>query len=254
MTPRRFDWRLFLILWIASIFGVAAIIPYSITLSGRAAQYIAWEQVLPLQMLSNAILFAIATAVGLFAADRAGLGVPILKGWLVGEKVGDRLKAIILPAVVLGVLASVAIAMLDTFVFAPSVLMPSTGPTIESPPAWQGFLASFYGGINEEILMRLFLFSLLAWPLTLFGRTQQGQPRTWALWLVNIVVAVLFGLGHLPATMALIPLTPMVIARAIVLNGIAGLAFGYLYWTRGLESAMLSHFSADIVLHVLLAL
>ena len=30
--------------------------------------------------------------------------------------------------------------------------------------------------------------------------------------------------------------------------------FGWLYWKHGLESAMISHFSADIVLHVLLAL
>jgi membrane protease YdiL (CAAX protease family) len=41
------------------------------------------------------------------------------------------------------------------------------------------------------------------------------------------------------------------VARAVVLNGLAGIAFGYLYWTRGLESAMLSHFSADIILHVI---
>ena len=30
--------------------------------------------------------------------------------------------------------------------------------------------------------------------------------------------------------------------------------FGWLYWKRGLEAAMISHFSADIVTHVLLAL
>jgi membrane protease YdiL (CAAX protease family) len=45
-----------------------------------------------------------------------------------------------------------------------------------------------------------------------------------------------------------------VVLRAIVLNGLAGVAFGYLYFTRGLESAIVSHFSADIVLHVILAL
>ncbi|MCK7526806.1 MAG: hypothetical protein MZV64_59015 [Ignavibacteriales bacterium] len=52
----------------------------------------------------------------------------------------------------------------------------------------------------------------------------------------------------------LIPLTPLVITRAIVLNGLAGIGFGWLYWKRGLEFAMIAHFSADIVLHVLLAL
>jgi hypothetical protein len=35
------------------------------------------------------------------------------------------------------------------------------------------------------------------------------------------------------------------------LNGLLGVGFGWLYWKYGLESAMLGHFSADIVLHVL---
>ena len=62
------------------------------------------------------------------------------------------------------------------------------------------------------------------------------------------------GLGHLPATSVVVPLTPLVITRAVVLNGLLGIAFGWLYWKRGLEAAIISHFSADIVLHVLLAL
>ncbi len=41
------------------------------------------------------------------------------------------------------------------------------------------------------------------------------------------------------------------VTRASVLNGIPGLAFGWLYWKRGLESAMVAHFSADILLHVI---
>ncbi|PKL71234.1 MAG: CPBP family intramembrane metalloprotease, partial [Methanobacteriales archaeon HGW-Methanobacteriales-2] len=51
-----------------------------------------------------------------------------------------------------------------------------------------------------------------------------------------------------------ITITPMVIARAIVLNGIGAIIFGWLYWKKGLESAMISHFSADIVLHVMFPL
>jgi membrane protease YdiL (CAAX protease family) len=49
-------------------------------------------------------------------------------------------------------------------------------------------------------------------------------------------------------------LNPLVITRAIVLNGGGGLAFGWLYWKQGLESAMIAHFSADIVVHVIMQL
>jgi membrane protease YdiL (CAAX protease family) len=72
--------------------------------------------------------------------------------------------------------------------------------------------------------------------------------------MANIVAALLFGLAHLPTTSLLAPLTPVIVTRAVVLNGLLGLAFGFLYWTRGLESAMLSHFCADLLLHVILAL
>ena len=63
--------------------------------------------------------------------------------------------------------------------------------------------------------------------------------------------ALLFGAGHLPTTATLMPLTPLVITRALLLNGLGGIVFGWLYWKRGLLAAMLAHFSADIVLHVI---
>jgi membrane protease YdiL (CAAX protease family) len=72
------------------------------------------------------------------------------------------------------------------------------------------------------------------------------------MWIAISLAALLFGLAHLPATRAVgLPMSPLVIARAIVLNGIGGVAFGWLYWKRGLESAMIAHFSADIVVHVI---
>jgi membrane protease YdiL (CAAX protease family) len=53
-------------------------------------------------------------------------------------------------------------------------------------------------------------------------------------------------------TAQFMPITPIVVIRAIVLNGILGILYGWLYWHRGLESAMITHFSTDIMLHVLL--
>ena len=64
--------------------------------------------------------------------------------------------------------------------------------------------------------------------------------------------ALFFGLGHLPATMAATPFSTTVLARAILLNGIYGVLFGYLYWKRGLESSMTAHFTSDVLVHVIL--
>ena len=69
-----------------------------------------------------------------------------------------------------------------------------------------------------------------------------------------MLAAILFGAGHLPATALIWPLTGAVLARAFVLNGLVGVAAGWLYWRKGILLAMAAHFSADIVLHVLLPL
>ena len=177
----------------------------------------------------------------------------------------------------LGVASALLVIALDVLVFQPAlkVHLGSVASQIlgskGSPAPWKGFLASFYGGFNEEILLRLGVMSLLAW-LGRFiflsskasrntpvreadGRTAaEGRPMLAVLWVANVLAAVLFGLGHLPATSLLVPLTLLVVLRAIVLNGLIGVTCGYLYFKHGLESAILSHFSADIVLHVLFAI
>jgi len=261
---KPFNWKVFFILWIAAVFGVVAIIPYTLTLQGVTSQSVGLPMPLPLlltiQILQNAVMFGILTALGLFFANRIGLGAPILEARLSGESVADRVRANLPLSIIIGVVASLLIIGLELVVFQPALLRElgdSANPLnlqTSQPAAWQGFLASFYGGIAEEIMLRLFVMSLLAWLGSFVSRTTEGKPTSAVFWIANILAAVLFGLGHLPATALLIPLTPLVITRAIILNGLAGVGFGWLYWKRGLEFAMIAHFSADIVLHVLLAL
>jgi membrane protease YdiL (CAAX protease family) len=119
---------------------------------------------------------------------------------------------------------------------------------IETPTAFYGFLASFYGAFVEEVLLRLLFMALLCVPLKRFG-----NPGIWiAIW----ITAVVFGLGHLPGTAralglaSVYELSSRIVMRGIVLNSIAGVIFGWLYWKKGLEYAMLSHFMTDIGLHV----
>jgi membrane protease YdiL (CAAX protease family) len=261
---KPFNWKIFFIVWIAAVFGVVAIIPYTLTLQGVTSQSLGLPMPLPLlltiQIAQNAVMFGILTALGLFFANRIGLGFPILEARLNGESVKGKVRAILPLSIAIGVVASLLIIGLEAVLFQPALLR-ELGDSVNTlnlqsaqPPAWQGFLASFYGGIAEEIMLRLFVMSLLAWLGSFISKTTDGKPTSAVFWIANILAAVLFGLGHLPATAMLIPLTPLVITRAIVLNGLAGIGFGWLYWKRGLESAMVAHFSADIVLHVLLAL
>lgn len=262
---KPFNWKIFFILLAASVFGLIAVLPYTLALQADTLAKVKLPLPLPLlltlQVAENVVLFAIAIAIGLLFANEIGLGTPILEARLKGEPVMDKLRAIAPISIILGVLASLLIIGLDVYVFQPALAAQLGGQAAAlkssgaaAPSAWKGFLASFYGAFNEEILLRLCVMSFLAWLGRFVSKTADGKPTMAVFWVANVLAAILFGLGHLPATALLVPLTPLVILRAVVLNGLAGIAFGYLYVTRGLESAMLSHFSADLVLHVLFAL
>jgi len=261
-VKRRFDWRVFFILWAASILATIAVIPYTLTLESGILANANLPMPLPLliaiQIGETAILLAVAVALGYGLATRIGIGLPFIEKWLQGTPIWNRLPRTVLFAAVLGLIGGALIVVLDAVFFAPqmaALLGANANPPTVNPPAWQGFLASFYGGITEEVLLRLFVLTLLAWLGHFVSRDAEGRPTVGILWIANIITAVLFGLGHLPATAAIgIPLTPMIITRAILLNGLVGVIAGWLYWTRGLESAMISHFAADMILHVLLPL
>ena len=258
------NWKVFIVLWIAAILATVAVLPYVLELqSGVLAQLnlpMSLPVLLALQVVQSAVMFAIAIFLGMLLAKRIGLGTPILDSIVQNESASDKVRAILPISIGLGVVATILILGMEVLFFQPAMLKElgdsasALSLQTSQPAAWKGFLASFYGGIAEEILLRLFVMSLFVWLGQFVSKTKEGKPTSAVFWLANILAAVLFGLGHLPATAMLIPLTPLVVARAILLNGVGGVAFGYLYWKRGLESAMVAHFTADIALHVLLAL
>lgn len=195
-------------------------------------------------LASNALIFAPAILVGLWLGPQVGLGAPEIEAWTVGRVPSVQRLA---PALSIGLGVAAAVVALDLWVFAPRLPALPQAPT---PSPLAGLLASLYGGIAEETLMRLGVMTVAVWALAKLAR----GTRPWIYWFAIVLAAALFGLGHLPATSAVLPLTALVVARAIVLNGVAGVAFGWLYWRRGLLAAMLSHFSADLGLHVLVPL
>jgi hypothetical protein len=131
-------------------------------------------------------------------------------------------------------------------------LMPSPPRPLTHPPAWEGLLASVGAGIREELWLRLGAMTLLVW---LGARlTRPGEPSPAVVWVANGIAAALFAAIHLPQASALFGLGAPVLAVVFAGNGLPGLAFGWLYWRRGLLAAMAAHGAADIVMKVVLPL
>ena len=230
--------------------AAAALIPYAAQLMPEVFARVP----LPLWLVAAAqgaqamVIVGLLAWLGLRMGHRVGLGSPVMHAWLLRRQRPDWARLQPLRAALLGVAAAVAILALVPLVdrAMPPMLQPPAAAGAGTT-AFNGFLASFYGGIVEELLLRLFLMTLLVWTVArLRGRT----PPDRVYWCAIIAAALLFGAGHLPAAAQIWGLEPVVVLRTLLLNGIAGIAFGWLYWKRGIEMAMLAHFSADIVLHV----
>ncbi|MEM3666262.1 MAG: CPBP family intramembrane glutamic endopeptidase [Candidatus Bathyarchaeia archaeon] len=246
------NWKLFWVLLVACIFGVVCVIPYQLTMQAGLLEELPIPIPLHIQIIQNVVMFAVLIFVGLYLAGKVGLGVPLLECWSHGMEIKGTLKAILGISILLGVLAVILTTTLDFTFYFMFPNEPIYAIEFPRPPAWQGFLASFYGAINEEVLNRLFLMNLLLWIFSKIGKAKGGKTREFTAWLVIILTAIIFGLMHLPTTATLVPITLFITARAIILNGIAGIIFGWLYWKKGLESAMISHFTADIIIHGIL--
>ena len=112
-----------------------------------------------------------------------------------------------------------------------------------------GIIASIlYGGIIEEILLRLFVMSLIAFLISkIFYKKREEIPAK-VFVIANIVAALLFAAGHLPATFVTFgELSPMLLFRCFLFNGGFGMLFGWLYRKHGLHYAMISHATVHIV-------
>lgn len=265
-----FPWTIFAIFVLAGLLGTAAVMPYSLSANAKILKKVKEKEksnpegeglpakktpnlpfpvLIVIGLIQSTLLIGLAAFLGLLAGRQVGLGAPILQAALQGQPVMDRILAMLPAAVLLGFGSGALIMVLEAFYFMPRIPRQIANLDVRTP-FWKRLLACFYGGMDEEILMRLFLMTGLVWLLGLIWRTPTGAPAVAVLWTANLLSALLFGAGHLPATAMNGKLTPIVVTRALLLNGIVGLAFGYLYMRYGLEAAMLAHFSADIAIHL----
>ncbi len=227
--------RTFIVLWILCIIGSWSVLPYVFHLD-IIPPSVSVIKFFFLTTVQSTVLFGLVCWVSYLLLPKTDL-YPF--------NVEHLLKGIIYPGMVSGVLVGLIIYILDSTIFQSSLLSGA------HPPFWAGALASIYGAVNEEVLLRLFLFTLVYF---LFGKIVNisHQNRLAFLWATNIVVAIVFGLGHLPAAFKLATPSSFEIFRVLLLNGIPGVVFGWLYWSRGLLSSMAAHFVTDLMIHVFL--
>ena len=186
--------------------------------------------------VQSALYGLVLGTVGIWLAKKTGL-------WKDERSIGGKP---LLYTVIISVIGGLALILPDVCFFGKHV--PAIAESYAAKPTIPYLVATItYGAVIEEIMLRLFLMTLLVFLLWKLFQPKRELPSTAMMVCANIVAALLFAAGHLPTTAVMMGLTPMIVLRCFLLNGTFGLAFGWLYRKYGLRYAMLAHGGCHIV-------
>lgn len=193
-------------------------------------------------LIQSSVFLLISTGIGLCTFNKVGLKVPII-GYLVGlyeEKY--NWKEIFINGVAYGSMAGILI-LLVSHIF--KLVQPTEFAALNQEMELHFLTKILYGGITEEVLTRFGLMSLLTYLFSFIYKRHAAVKY----WIGIGICSLLFGIGHLPMAYQVLGEPSLSIIIYIVFgNFLGGILFGWLYWKRGLESAMIGHMSAHILM------
>jgi len=251
----RFNTRLFVILWLAGLTGVLsfllidldaliAILPVP---AGTEIPTITPALKL-LSLVQPGVILSVAVLVGIVLASKVGLSSPVAEAAAGGGNLASAFKPQVIPGTIGGLAGGVAIVLIA------AVSKPFLSPEVAARIGEFGkFLPLptrlLYGGITEELLLRWGLMTLLVWAAWRLFQKRQGRPKPVYFVSAILISSLVFGLGHLPVAFMLFPEATLALTLFVIVgNSAFGLIAGYLYWKKGLESAMLAHMLAHVVM------
>ena len=251
----RFKTRLFIILLLAGLAGVLSFL--LVDLNGLVAILpVPTETEIPpitpalklLSLVQPTILLAVAILVGVALASKVGLSSPMAEAAASGDDVISAFKPQIAPGIIGGLAGGIAIVLI-ALAWKPFLPLEVTRLISEFGKFVPLPTRLLYGGITEELLLRWGFMTLLVWAAWRLFQKGQDKPKPACFIGAIVISSVVFGIGHLPIAFMLFPEATLALTVFVIVgNSAFGLIAGYLYWKKGLESAMLAHMSAHVVM------
>lgn len=245
------DWNIYWFLFMLAEFSLLAALPYSITMSEDFLYELAVSlpSLLATQFIRSTVILMISIFIGLYLGKKVGFGTPILSSLSETRKLPSETVPTVKLSVLMGLILSIVMFILDYFVF--SMFTESLIVFMTTPPLWQRFLYFIYAGIVEEIVLRFLLVTLLVWISWKIKKTANGQPTRTGVWISILLISLIYGIGYAISYSPLI-MDQILALRFVVLNGIAGIVMGWLYWKKGLEASLIANLTASFVFFVVL--
>jgi membrane protease YdiL (CAAX protease family) len=243
-------WRQFVILYGAGLLGILSLLLTLPALMADRPAPVGTPDLPPMalaaiSLINPAVLLVVAVAVGIRLAPGLGFRSYLAERGATGRFPWYRLREDGPTAVIAGSAAGIFVAVADA-------TLQRMWPEIRPPEeiGWSvGFFVSglLYGGITEELLLRWGLLTALAWAGWRTFRPSSAKPPAALVWTAIVLTALVFGAAHLPTAAGLMPLTMPVVVRIVSLNAAAGIVFGFLFWRRSLEAAMIAHAMGHVI-------
>lgn len=241
---------LFVILWLVGMVGVLSTLWFALPVPAVEIP-VPLIVVKLLNLISPTFLLLIGVLAGVNLAHKVGLSAPLAEALASGNsQLISAIKPQVIPGLVGGVVGGVTLSTLS--LLWQSSLPPDFVAKAEELSQNTPFLTRIlYGGITEEIVMRWGFMTFLVWIAWRVLQKAQGVPNTIYVVFAIGISALVFGLLHLPLVFALSSqVTASLVGYIIIGNGFFGLIAGYLYWQKGLESAIIAHVMVHIVMTI----
>ena len=135
-------------------------------------------------------------------------------------------------------------------------LIPEVAADYEKGISVAYFISSLtYGAVIEEILLRWFFMGLIALIMVMIFARKKDKKEipVWIFITANVIAAIVFSAGHLPATQMFFGrITGLILFRCFMLNGLFALFFGRWFRKYGIQYAMLGHFEIHFISKIIL--
>jgi hypothetical protein len=241
------NWRLFLVLWLAGAVAALPLIPVTVVLgdAGLTAHPVGWWEAAVAVLLAAVVIPPLAITVGLRMGARLGLGAPLIEAWLAGRAVAGGARRLGTAAAAGGGLGLAAVVA--ALALAGDAAQPAA-PLEEIVLWWVGLAQALSAAVDEELIFRFGLMSLIAWFAGRLMRSGDEAPSDFTMWVALGLAALIFTAVHAApagdaAGAAALVAEPMRLVRLL-----AGGLFGWLFWKHGLEAAVIAHLVYNTVL------
>jgi len=203
-----------------------------------------------LTLIQPSIILAVAVVIGVALAPRVGLSAPAAEALSNGRSIFAALRPQLVPGVIGGLAGGVSIVLISLLT-KPLLSVSALDRIAKFSKILPFPTRIFYGGLTEELLLRWGLMTLILWAAWRVLQKGRNVPTTAYFVGAILLSALVFSAGHLPVAYVLLPdsFSAGLVLFVILANSAFGVIAGFLYWRRGLESAMIAH----VICHVVLA-